>query len=417
LCFSFLVSTVFAQNQWIHQSPIPKGNKSQPISTSLTVTAQFPQIFRNQKRPLGTCNLPPIPAPGETVTWTLANSPYEICQNITIPSTSTVIVEAGVHVNFDPDRQVFVLGTMHLQGQAAQHIVLNAPAVFPAIIDIDGGVFDAAFSEFTGQVRVENGANVALSDSAFSGNNAVLWAQELPTRRPFMRVERCTFTSSSAFITDAISVLTDNIFNGATCSVLRGFADVTATNTFMNGNFSLNRQESVQPLYIDGVHASNSTTAGLVLSGGNYFVGPNTVLQNNPFPVALEGGLLPGSAIPVTGNTVNAIDVGNGGFAGRGRWSPAWAILPAYAAHHRSARRRPHNRSRCDRRSDRSRFRAALPIDAARRFERTSGYSDHLPRPERTTVGRFAFCYKFHDRLPLGILHDRERALWRGQHG
>ena len=174
LCFSFLVSTVFAQNQWIHQSPIPKGNKSQPISTSLTVTAQFPQIFRNQKRPLGTCNLPPIPAPGETVTWTLANSPYEICQNITIPSTSTVIVEAGVHVNFDPDRQVFVLGTMHLQGQAAQHIVLNAPAVFPAIIDIDGGVFDAAFSEFTGQVRVENGANVALSDSAFSGNNAVL---------------------------------------------------------------------------------------------------------------------------------------------------------------------------------------------------------------------------------------------------
>jgi hypothetical protein len=96
---------------------------------------------------------------------------------------------------------------------------------------------------------------------------------------------------------------------------------VTETNTVTNGNFSLNRQESVQPLYIDGVHASNNTTAGLVLSGGNYFIGPNTLLQNNPFPVALEGGLLPGSAIPAAGNTVNAIDVGNGGFAGRGRWS------------------------------------------------------------------------------------------------
>src|SRR5436190_22013126 len=271
--------------------------------------------------PAGTCNLPPIPMPGETVTWTLANSPYEICQNITIPSTSTVIVEAGVHINFDADMQVVVLGTMQLQGQAAQHIILNAPAVFPPIIDIDGGIFDASFSDFTGQVRVENGANVALSDCAFQGNNAVLWAQELPSTRPFIWIERCTFTSSSAFITDALSVLTDNIFNGATCSVLRGFADVTTTNTFMNGNFSLNRQESVQPLYIDGVHASNSTTAGLVLSGGNYLVGPNTVLQNNPFPVALEGGLLPGSAIPVTGNTVNAIDVGNGGFPGRGRWS------------------------------------------------------------------------------------------------
>src|SRR5215467_4481972 len=141
--------------------------------------------------PAGRCNLPPIPAPGQTVTWTLAGSPYEICQNITIPSTSTVIVEAGVHVNFDADMQVIVLGTMQLQGQAAQHIVLQAPAVFPPIIDIDGGVFDASFSDFNGQVRVENGANVALMDSRFMTSNGVLWGQELPTTRPFIRIERC----------------------------------------------------------------------------------------------------------------------------------------------------------------------------------------------------------------------------------
>jgi hypothetical protein len=292
------------------------------LLASVTALAATTQPSRSRlAAPKGTCNLPPIPAPGQSVTWTLAGSPYEICQNITIPSTSTVTVEAGVHINFDPDMQVVVLGTMQLQGQAAQHIVLQAPAIFPPIIDIDGGVFQASFSDFTGQVRVENGANVMLSDCAFQGNNAVLWAQELPTTRPFIRVERCTFTLSSAFITDALAVLNDNVFNGATCSVLRGFADVTATNTFTNGNFSLTREESFQPFYINGVHATNSTTAGLVLSGGNYFVGSDTVLQNNPFPVALQGGLLPGSAIPLTGNTVNAIDVGNGGFAGRGRWS------------------------------------------------------------------------------------------------
>src|SRR5215211_147925 len=277
---------------------------------------------RSRSSPAGSCNLPPIPAPGQSVTWTLANSPYEICQNITIPSTSTVIVEAGVQITFDPDMQVIVLGTMQLQGQAGQHIVLQAPAVFPPIIDIDGGVFDASFSDFTGQVRVENGANVALADSRFLTSNGVLWAQELPTTRPFIRVERCTFDpSSSATISDAITVLKDNVFSGATCFLLRGFADVTATNTFTNANFSLNRQESVQPFYIDGVQASNSTIAGLVLSGGNYSVGIDTVLQNNPYPVALEGGLLPDSAIPLTGNTINAINVGNGGFAGRGRWS------------------------------------------------------------------------------------------------
>jgi hypothetical protein len=133
--------------------------------TASTATTQFsrPQLAA----PGGTCNLPPIPAPGETVTWTLAGSPYEICQNITIPSTSTVIVEAGVQINFDRDMQVIVSGTMQLQGQAAQRIVLQAPAVFPPIIDIDGGIFDASFSDFTGQVRVENGANVAISDCQF----------------------------------------------------------------------------------------------------------------------------------------------------------------------------------------------------------------------------------------------------------
>jgi hypothetical protein len=186
---------------------------------------------------------------------------------------------------------------------------------------VDGGVFDASFSDFTGQLRVDNGANVTVADTTFIGPNGLLWVQELPTIRPFVRIERCTFNSSSATISDAMTVLTNNVFNNSGCSLLRGFADVTSTNTFSSGSFSLTREESVQPFYMDGIHASNSTIAGLVLSGGNYFVGGNTVLQNNPYPVSLQGGLLPGSAVPLTGNTINAVDVGNGGFAGRGRWS------------------------------------------------------------------------------------------------
>jgi hypothetical protein len=204
---------------------------------SFTAFISNAQSLRSQvAAQAGTCNLPPVPLPGETVTWTLAGSPYEICQNISIPSSSTVIVEPGVQINFDSNMQVIVSGTMSLQGQAAQRIVLQAPAVFPPIVDIDGGIFDASFSDFTGQVRVENGANVALSDSRFQGSNGVFWAQELPTTRPFIRIERCTFDSSSATISDGITVLQDNVFNNATCFLLRGFADVTVTNTFTNGN-------------------------------------------------------------------------------------------------------------------------------------------------------------------------------------
>src|SRR4026209_2713229 len=122
------------------------------LLASLTVlTATVASSKPRLAAPAGVCNLPPIPPPGQTVTWTLAGSPYEICQNITIPSTSTVLLEAGVPLHLEPDMQVIVLGTMQLQGQAAQRIVLQAPAGFPPIIDIDGGVFNAAFSAFTGQ--------------------------------------------------------------------------------------------------------------------------------------------------------------------------------------------------------------------------------------------------------------------------
>src|SRR5262245_1805968 len=117
--------------------------------TDFAATVESSRSRPRAKTPSGTSNLPPVPAPGPTVTWTLTVSPYEICQNITIPATSTVIVEAGVQINFDPDRQVIVSGTMDLQGQDAQRIVLQAPAVFPPIIEIDGGVFDASFSDFT----------------------------------------------------------------------------------------------------------------------------------------------------------------------------------------------------------------------------------------------------------------------------
>src|SRR5262245_6945209 len=88
--------------------------------TDFAATMESSRPRPREKEPSGTCNLPPVPAPGQTVTWTLAGSPYEICQNITIPATSTVIVEAGVLINFDPDMQVIVSGTMNLQGQSAQ---------------------------------------------------------------------------------------------------------------------------------------------------------------------------------------------------------------------------------------------------------------------------------------------------------
>ncbi len=286
--------------------------------TGFTATAQSRRL--QQKTPATSCNAPPVPAPGQTVTWTLANSPYQICQNITIPTGSTVNVEAGVQVGFNADTQLLVSGTLRLLGQAGSRISFTHPAVFPPMIEINGGALEASFADFGGQLRVNSGAAVMLADSGFAGNGLLL-VQEIPSVRPFVHVQRCTFNSSTASISDALSVWEDNFFMNTNLSILRGYADVTATNAFVGGYPWLIREESVQPFFVDGVNTSGSSTPGIVLDGGNYLLGPNNVIQGNLYPVALSGGLLPDSIIPTTGNTNNAIDVGNGGFRGRGRWS------------------------------------------------------------------------------------------------
>src|SRR5215213_5449331 len=76
------------------------------------------------------------------------------------------------------------------------------------------------------------------------------------------------------------------------------------------------------PFYLDGANASGvPDTGGLTLSGGDFLLGPATLLQGNLFPVEVEGGLMPGSKVPTTGNTNNVIDVNTGGFPGPGRWT------------------------------------------------------------------------------------------------
>jgi len=265
------------------------------------------------------CNLPPVPTAGQTVTWTAAGSPYRVCQNIAVPPGATVNVEPGVQIDFDADRQLQVSGTLRMPGLAGQRIALNAPTVFPPMIEVNNGTVEASYSDFGGQFRVNTGATVDLTRCGFAGNG-LLWAQELQAAAPFLRLSACTFDHSLLSLSDALVILENNTFLGMTPSILRGYADVTADNTISGGTLAIDRQESIQPLPVDGVHASGSPGSGLSLSGGEYRLGPGNVLQGNLYPLHLLGGLTWDSSLPTTGNTIDAVDVGDGGFAGTGRW-------------------------------------------------------------------------------------------------
>jgi hypothetical protein len=267
------------------------------------------------------CNLPPIPTAGQTVIWRAATSPYRVCQNISIPPGATVTVEPGVRVDFDQDKQLFVNGTLNIQGTAAAHVTFAGPSVFPPIVDAVNGTVNASFADFGAQFLIETGSTIQLRDCGFTGNG-VLLSRELPDIAPYILLERCNFTSSQMTTSDAIVVLRNNSFTNTYTLLLRGYADVTAPNTFIGQPLQINREHAVQPFYLDGVNASSvALSGGLSLSGWNFLLGPRTVLQNNLFPLELQGGLMPGSTLPLTGNANNAINVKNGGFMGDGRWS------------------------------------------------------------------------------------------------
>lgn len=269
------------------------------------------------------CNLPPVPSAGQTVTWRASGSPYRICENISIAPGATVIVEPGVRVDFDPDRSLGVNGTLTIQGASASRVVFNAPAVWPPMIDAIDGRVTATFTDFGGQFRIQTGSTVSLADSRFSGNGSLI-SRELPAVAPYILLERCEFTSTQFTTSDALVVLKNNTFTNSYALILRGFADVTAPNTFTVQPLRIIREHTTQPFFLNGVNASGvTTTGGMTLAGGNFLLGPNITLRNNLYTVEVEGGLLPGSNVPTTGNVNNLIDVNNGGFGGSGigRWA------------------------------------------------------------------------------------------------
>lgn len=280
------------------------------------------------------CNLPPVPQTGQAVAWTTANSPYRVCESLSIPVGGTVNIQPGVRIDFDSGRQLVVAGTLNVNATAEAPAVLTAPGSFPPFLLVSGGTVNAQFTEFHQQLRVSNAATVQLSDCTFASDGS-LSSDDIPSPNPFVKLERCTFTNSYMSLSGCIAVLRGNTFTNTYAQLLRTLADVTSPttpNTATGRPLRISRQESIQPLPIDGVVVSGSSEAGLMLDGGIYRIGPNVALQDNQFPLELHGGLTPDSVLPTAGNTSDAINVGDGGFAGNGRWPnlglPYWLTLP-----------------------------------------------------------------------------------------
>jgi hypothetical protein len=270
------------------------------------------------------CNQPPIPSKGQTVTWLAANSPFQICADLTIPKGGTVIVQPGVQLQFQ-GFTLTVSGVLNAQGLSASHISITAQDVFPPAITVAGGKLVMSFTDVGGQIRPGPG-KLTISDSTFAGPNGLIFTPDifLPDLPPVIKLTRCKFTNTLMDITDSYLVLTNSSFTNTTAQVLRGYVRLVGTNRFDGQPLAILREtfQAIQPLFVDGVNAKNvSSGGGISLTGGSFLLGSKNVLQGNLYPVDVEGGLLPSSIVPLTGNTNNIIWAHDGGSQGIMRWA------------------------------------------------------------------------------------------------
>ncbi|MCB9854218.1 MAG: choice-of-anchor J domain-containing protein [Phycisphaerales bacterium] len=282
--------------------------------------------------PLEPCGIP-LPQPGQTVTWGLADSPVNVCEQLTISPGGTVEIEPGVVLNVEPGAQLVVSGTLRAAGTQTEPIFINGEnfSVINPPFDVAGGVLEMHFVEVRARIQSRNGGSVLAADCLIPSEGTIAahptQAQDPQSPDPQalkFRIERCQFTGGELSAVSNVH-LTDTDFVGGRARIA-GY--VYVHNVSVDGiPLEIEKDSGAQPALVDFVTAVNNAVGpGLALSGANYEIGAHTSILGNHHPVeftTLGAGLTPGSVLPVSGNTENVIRA-NGQRAGNGL---IWASL------------------------------------------------------------------------------------------
>lgn len=281
----------------------------------------------------------PLPGAGQSVHWTTAHSPVLLAkngagQNPTIPAMGTVVVDPGVEVRVQSQAQLEILGTLQLAGSSGLPVALRGPGSF---VVKPGGLLSAAHADVQAFVDLIYGGRAEFSDSTFvdpavptgfsyDGPGDIghrFFDGNLSYARQILSIERCTFAQgcSVTLLRGWLAARECTFYRGSKVNAGEGphvgeamyvtgnaiLDDVTATECYIDLIENHDQHRYVGNVTVTG----NPEAPGLRLEGGaNYFIDPNVTLQNNKWPVHFGGrsaGILPGSVLPQTGNTLNEI--------------------------------------------------------------------------------------------------------------
>lgn len=274
--------------------------------------------------------------------WFAVDNPHIVNGTYTISAGQTLVMEAGVQVQINPNSTLQVDGKVIGNGSAANHIAITG-SINGSTVDVRG-TLDLKFTDLRAMLVPDSNGVLLFADCAFlSGGGYIYNGSVLQTdgsHASHLQFDRCafigdtTFNSASLYLAYANVVLRNTTFsNGSFCSVYPGYLFVDGVSSDHSTQFGL-ALGSDSDLFLNNVSVTNAAREGLKLAGDtrngtNVLLGPNLTLQNNEYPVNLTiAGLYPASNIPATGNRTNLIHVSE--FAGVGGYWPKFAI-PYYS--------------------------------------------------------------------------------------
>lgn len=296
-------------------------------------------------------------APG-TITWRAADNPHVVNGTYVVPPDTTLVLEAGVVVQINDNSALRVEGALLGQGTPASRVTIRG--ISNAFSDlVAAGRLEFDYTDFYAQTDPRTGGTLLYRNCRW-GRYGTFYSSDYYNERqpPYFQFDHCAFDGpdASLWVQAGTAALRDVSFTGGAYAWL-SYAylyldDVRSENVGANADglrFGLDNK-----LYLNNIQVRNAANAGLYLgganSGGNYFLGPDNVIQGNGYPVKVDNaGLLPGSQVPASGNANNYVlaDASNGhvDWLGPMVWAPlavpyvirepinlrgggAWTIMP-----------------------------------------------------------------------------------------
>ncbi len=261
--------------------------------------------------PAAPCGVP-VPDAGDSVVWTASDGPYTICQDLLIPEGGEVLVEAGAEINFDAGTKLRVEGNLTALGTTANPVRFTGSTSIADGLEVgSNGQLEVGHGEIAVHVQA-GGENVAaiFTDTDFIAGASIAGVPDIAV------FERCDFTGASELgsfsgFAGTMRIVDCTFTDGAGMRIagLMNLDNVTSTGS----GLVLSSEAGAYPVLLENIEVTgDQDNPGLTLTGPNFLIGENVTLQDNLYPVALDGsgaGLLWGSMLPSSGNTNNEIRV------------------------------------------------------------------------------------------------------------